>query len=55
MLVKRMFFIIGTNVFVKCPTIISEVGKYKVAIHTTVLGELDDIKLVHPTFGVMGF
>lgn len=38
-------FIIDTNVFVKCPTIISKVGKYKVVVPTTVLEELDHLKL----------
>ena len=42
---KENIFIIDTNVFVKCPTIISKVGKYKVVIPTTVLEELDRLKL----------
>lgn len=42
---KENIFIIDTNVFVKCPTIISKVGKYKVVIPTTVLEELDHLKL----------
>lgn len=42
---KENIFIIDTNVFVKCPTIISRVGKYKVVIPTTVLEELDRLKL----------
>ena len=42
---KENIFIIDTNVFVKCPTIISKVGKYKVLIPTTVLEELDRLKL----------
>lgn len=41
---KENIFIIDTNVFVKCPTIISKVGKYKVVIPTTVLEELDHLK-----------
>ena len=42
---KENIFIIDTNVFVKCPTIISRVGKHKVVIPTTVLEELDRLKL----------
>lgn len=42
---KENIFIIDTNVFVKCPTIISKVGKHKVVIPTTVLEELDRLKL----------
>ena len=42
---KENIFFIDTNVFVKCPTIISKVGKYKVVIPTTVLEELDRLKL----------
>ena len=42
---KENIFIIDTNVFVKCPTIISKIGKYKVVIPTTVLEELDSLKL----------
>lgn len=42
---KENIFIIDTNVFVKCPTIISKIGKYKVVIPTTVLEELDRLKL----------
>lgn len=42
---KENIFIIDTNVFVKCPTIISKVGKYKVVIPTRVLEELDRLKL----------
>ena len=42
---KENIFIIDTNVFVKCPTIISRVGKHKVVIPTTVLEELDHLKL----------
>lgn len=42
---KENIFIIDTNVFVKCPTIISKVGKHKVIIPTTVLEELDRLKL----------
>ena len=42
---KENIFIIDTSVFVKCPTIISKVGKYKVVIPTTVLEELDRLKL----------
>lgn len=42
---EENIFIIDTNVFVKCPTIISKVGKYKVVIPTTVLEELDRLKL----------
>lgn len=42
---KENIFIIDTNVFVKCPTIISKVGKYKVVIPTTVLEELDRLNL----------
>jgi DNA replication ATP-dependent helicase Dna2 len=42
---KENIFIIDTNVFVKCPTIISKVGEYKVVIPTTVLEELDRLKL----------
>lgn len=42
---KENIFIIDTNVFVKCPTIISRVGNYKVVIPTTVLEELDGLKL----------
>lgn len=42
---KENIFIIDTNVFVKCPTIISKVGKYKVVIPTTVLEELDKLKM----------
>ena len=42
---KENIFIIDTNVFVKCPTIISRIGKYKVVIPTTVLEELDRLKL----------
>ena len=42
---KENIFIIDTNVFVKCPTIISKVGKYKVVIPTTVLEELDRVKV----------
>lgn len=42
---KENIFIIDTNVFVKCPTIISKIGKYKIVIPTTVLEELDSLKL----------
>lgn len=42
---KENIFIIDTNVFVKCPAIISKVRKYKVVIPTTVLEELDRLKL----------
>lgn len=42
---KENIFIIDTNVFVNCPTIISRIGKYKVVIPTTVLEELDHLKL----------
>ena len=42
---KENIFIIDTNVFVKCPNIISKVEKYKVVIPTTVLEELDRLKL----------
>ena len=42
---KENIFIIDTNVFVKCPTVISKVGKYKIVIPTTVLEELDRLKL----------
>ena len=44
---KENIFIIDTNVFVKCPTIISKVGTHKVVIPTTVLEELDHLKLKH--------
>jgi rRNA-processing protein FCF1 len=42
---KENIFVIDTNVFINCPTIISKVGKYKVIIPTTVLEELDSLKL----------
>ncbi len=42
---KENVFVIDTNVFVKCPSIISRVGKYKVVIPTTVLEELDHLKM----------
>lgn len=42
---KESISIIDTDVFVKCPTIISRVGKHKVVIPTTVLEELDRLKL----------
>lgn len=42
---KENIFIIDTNVFVRCPTIISKIGKYKIVIPTTVLEELDSLKL----------
>lgn len=39
-------YIIDTNVFVKCPDIISKIGKnYTIVIPTTVLEELDKLKL----------
>lgn len=39
-------YVVDTNVFVKCPDIISKIGKgYKVAIPSTVLEELDKLKL----------
>lgn len=39
-------YIIDTNVFVKCPDIISKIGKeYSIAIPSTVLEELDKLKL----------
>lgn len=39
-------YIIDTNVFVKCPEIISKIGKnYTIVIPTTVLEELDKLKL----------
>lgn len=42
---KENVFVIDTNVFVKCPSIISKIGKYKVVIPTTVLEELDHLKM----------
>ena len=42
---KENVFIIDTNVFVDCPNIISRIGKYKVIIPTTVLEELDHLKI----------
>ena len=42
---KENIFIVDTNVFVNCPNIISKIGKYKVVIPTTVLEELDHLKL----------
>jgi len=42
---KENVFIIDTNVFVNCPNIISRIGKYKVIIPTTVLEELDRLKI----------
>lgn len=42
---KENIFVIDTNVFVKCPTVLSKVGKYRVVIPTTVLEELDNLKL----------
>ncbi len=42
---KENIFVIDTNVFVKCPTIISKIGSYKVVVPTTVLEELDHLKL----------
>lgn len=42
---KENVFIIDTNVFVNCPNIIKRIGKYKVVIPTTVLEELDHLKL----------
>lgn len=40
------FYIVDTNVFVKCPDIISKIGKnYTVVIPSTVLEELDKLKL----------
>lgn len=44
---KENIFVIDTNVFIDCPTIISKIGKYKVVIPTTVLEELDRLKLRH--------
>lgn len=41
---KENIFIIDTDVFVKCPTIISKVGEYNVVIPTTVLEELNRLK-----------
>ncbi len=41
---KENIFVIDTNVFVKCPTIISRIRDYKVVIPTTVLEELDHLK-----------
>lgn len=39
-------YVIDTNVFVKCPDIISKIGKeYTIAIPSTVLEELDKLKL----------
>ena len=43
---KENIFIIDTNVFVKCPTIISKVGKYKVVIPTTVFITIEQPKLI---------
>ena len=43
---KDNIYIIDTNVFVNCPDIISKIGsQYKVIIPTTVLEELDKLKL----------
>ena len=42
---KENIFIVDTNVFVNCPNIISRIGKYKVVIPTTVLEELDHLKM----------
>lgn len=41
---KENIFVIDTNVFINCPTIISKIGKYKTVIPTTVLEELDRLK-----------
>ena len=42
---KENIFVIDTNVFIQCPTIISKIGSYKVVVPTTVLEELDHLKL----------
>lgn len=42
---KENIFVVDTNVFVDCPTVISKVGKYKVVVPTTVLEELDRLKI----------
>lgn len=43
---KENIYIIDTNVFVRCPDIISRIGsKYKIVIPATVLEELDKLKL----------
>lgn len=43
---KENIYIIDTNVFVNCPDIISRIGsKYKIIIPSTVLEELDKLKL----------
>lgn len=43
---KENIYIIDTNVFVNCPDIISKIGKkYKIIIPSTVLGELDKLKI----------
>lgn len=43
---KENIYIIDTNVFVNCPDIISKIGKkYKIIIPSTVLEELDKLKI----------
>ena len=42
---KENIFIIDTNVFVKCPTVIYKIGKYPIVIPTMVIEELDRLKL----------
>lgn len=42
---KENIFIIDTNVFVQCPSIISKIGKYPIIIPTMVIEELDRLKL----------
>ena len=43
---KENIYIIDTNVFVNCPDIISKIGKkYKIIITSTVLEELDKLKI----------
>ncbi len=42
---KENIFIIDTNVFVKCPSVISKIGKYPIVIPTMVIEELDRLKL----------
>lgn len=43
---KENIYIIDTNVFVNCPDVISKIGKkYKIIIPSTVLEELDKLKI----------